>query len=100
MAFLDPYRESIRELCRKHGVAELYAFGSVLREDFRSDSDVDFLVVFRRSNETNAFHQYFDFKEELEDLLKRSADLVCYNAIRNPFFKSNVDRSRQLLYAA
>ena len=41
-----PY-EPIAELCRRYGVERLDVFGSVLRDDFRPDSDVDFLVVFR-----------------------------------------------------
>ena len=100
MAFLNPYCEQISALCRKHGVAELYAFGSVLRDDFGPDSDVDLLVVFQRDRSTNAFHQFFDFKEGVETLLKRRVDLVCYNAIRNPVFKRAVDQSREPLYAA
>jgi predicted nucleotidyltransferase len=57
-------------------------------------------VLFKRDEQTNAFNQYFDLKEALEDLLKREIDLVCANAIRNPFFKQEVERSRQPLYAA
>ena len=37
--------EAIRAFCEKWGVAELAVFGSVLRDDFRPDSDVDFLVT-------------------------------------------------------
>jgi predicted nucleotidyltransferase len=75
-------------------------FGSILRDDFCAESDIDFLVLFKRDEQTNAFNQYFDLKEALEDLLKREIDLVCANAIRNPFFKQEVERSRQPLYAA
>ena len=100
MTVLEPYRARIRELCQRHGVAELYAFGSVLRDDFGPDSDVDFLIVFHRTPSTNAFHQYFGFKEDMEQLLNRQVDLVCYNAIRNPVFKESVDRTRLPLYAA
>jgi predicted nucleotidyltransferase len=100
VVFLDPYREQISALCRKHGVSELHAFGSVLREDFGPNSDVDLLVVFQRDACTNAFHQFFGFKEDVEALLKRRVDLVCYNAIRNPVFKRAVDQSREPVYAA
>jgi predicted nucleotidyltransferase len=90
----------IEVLCERYGVVKLDVFGSVLKEDFSAESDIDFLVRFKRDQQTNAFHQYFDFKEALEALLHRNVDLVCANAIRNPFFKQEVDRSRQPLYAA
>ena len=89
----------IEVLCERHGVVRLDAFGSVLREDFSAESDIDFLVVFNRNEQTNAFHQYFDFKEALEALLQRKVDLVCANAIRNPYFKQEVEQTRQPLYA-
>lgn len=90
----------IEILCERHGVVRLDVFGSILRDDFCTESDIDFLVLFKRDEQTNAFNQYFDLKEALEDLLKREIDLVCASAIRNPFFKQEVERSRQPLYAA
>ncbi|PXA03800.1 hypothetical protein DDZ13_10240 [Coraliomargarita sinensis] len=90
----------IEELCRANGVIRLDVFGSVLTEDFGAESDVDFLVLFRRDAQTNAFHQYFDFKEALESVLGRKVDLVCENAIRNPYFKQEVEETRKPLYAA
>ena len=92
--------DSIAALCEQHGVARLDVFGSILRDDFSADSDIDLLVVFNRDKQTNAFNQYFDFKEALEALLRREVDLVCANAIRNPYFKQEVDQTRQPLYAA
>ena len=91
--------DSIRDLCHAHRVVRLDAFGSVLREDFGLQSDVDFLVLFERGEGIDAFQQYFDLKEGLERLLNRPVDLVCANAIRNPYFKKEVERSRQLVYA-
>ena len=92
--------KQIEILCERHSVVRLDVFGSILRDDFCTESDIDFLVLFKRDEQTNAFNQYFDLKEELEALLKREVDLVCSNAIRNPFFKQEVERSRQPLYAA
>ena len=90
----------IEVLCERYGVVKLDVFGSVLKEDFSAESDIDFLVRFKRDQQTNAFHQYFDFKEVLEALLHRNVDLVCANAIRNPYFKREVEQTRQPLYAA
>lgn len=97
---LTENREGIAQLCQVHGVVRLDAFGSVLADNFNEQSDIDFLVVFDREEATNAFHQYFDFKEALSRLLGREVDLVCYPAIRNPIFKEEVEKNRQLLYAA
>ena len=41
---------------------------------------------------------YFEFKFTLEDLLKRSVDLVEYSAVRNPYFKEEFDETKQLIY--
>lgn len=90
----------LRALCEKHQVLRLDVFGSVLTPDFGDKSDIDFLVTFVRGSNINAFHQYFEFKEALEDLLGRNVDLVCANAIRNPYFKEEVEKNSQPLYAA
>ena len=90
----------IRELCRKHQVARLDVFGSAVSQKFGPESDFDFLVFFHRDEETNAFHQYFDLKEGLEELLQRPVDLVCGNSIRNTVFKKQVEASKVSLYAA
>ena len=90
----------IQQLCRLHGVVQLAVFGSVLGPDFNEESDVDFLVVFSREKQGNAFHQYFDFKEALEKLLNRNVDLVCHAAIRNPIFRQEVESTSQTVYAA
>lgn len=92
--------QQIGELCRANGVVRLDVFGSILTENFSAESDIDFVVLFRRDEQTNAFHQYFDFKEALESVLGRKVDLVCENAIRNPYFKQEVDKTREPLYVA
>lgn len=99
-SFLQPHLHEIEALCRHYQVMRLDVFGSVLRDDFNPASDVDFLVTFHRDAETNAFYQYFDFKEALTQLLHREVELVCDEAIRNHYFKQEVDATRQPLYAA
>ena len=87
-------------LCEKHKVVQLFVFGSILTEKFNKDSDVDFSVVFDRSSLPLLIYgkNYFDLKFALEDLLKRPVDLVEYNAIRNPYFKEELDETKQLIY--
>jgi uncharacterized protein len=92
------YKGKIEVLCRIHNVKHLYAFGSVLTENFGQKSDLDFLIDFENVDLLQYFDNYMDLKEKLEDLLKRNVDLVEEKAIKNPIFKQVVDRNKQLIY--
>ena len=98
MRLIERNMAEIVALCEKHKVLELYVFGSVLTPHFKKNSDVDFTVVFDKSAVGDYFTNYFDFKFALEDLLHRDVDLIEYNAIRNPFFKEEVDQTRKVIY--
>ena len=100
MKTLDPYSDSIKSLCAKHKVRELYAFGSILGTDFNESSDIDLLVNFDSMDLKSYADNYFDFKFTLEELFKRSVDLVEESALKNPYFKSSITNSRQLVYGA
>ena len=67
--------EQIAAFCRKWEIAELSLFGSVLRDDFRPDSDVDVLVTFAQ-NAHWGFDQLLEMKGELEALFGRPVDMV------------------------
>ena len=66
-------REKIVEFCRHYHVRKLAFFGSVLRDDFRSDSDVDVLVEFEPGHVPGL--AFFGMEEELSELLGRHVDL-------------------------
>ena len=87
-------------LCEKHRVMQLFVFGSILTRRFNKNSDVDFTVVFDKGELDPIAYgtNYFDLKFALEDLLQRDVDLVEYNAIRNPYFKAELDQTKQLIY--
>ena len=89
-------RDQIVALCQKHHVRRLAVFGSVLREDFDPDrSDIDLLVDFE-----SAPNDYFQLLEGLTELFGRKVDLVVWKAIKNPYFKKQVEQSQELVYAA
>src|SRR5688500_15357122 len=91
--------EALSELCRRWRIAELALFGSVLRDDFRPDSDVDLLVTF----EPETDHSLLDviaLQQEIEDLVGRPIDLVERRALRNPFRRRDILRTHRVLYAA
>jgi uncharacterized protein len=98
MNLLDKYSDSIKGLCAKYKVRELYAFGSVLGGDFNETSDIDLLVNFDTMDLENYTNNYFNFKFSLEDLFKRPVDLVEEGALKNPFFKESISNSRHLVY--
>ncbi len=92
-------RDKIAEFCRKHRIRKLSLFGSVLRSDFRPDSDIDVLVEF----DPDADFSLLDFvriQEELGALLNRKVDLVEGSALRNPFRRHEIMHTQQIVYAA
>jgi predicted nucleotidyltransferase len=98
---IEQYREQLTALCRKYGVRRLDVFGSATRNDFNpAESDIDFTVEFDDFTVENAADRYLGLLVDLEDLFGRRVDLVSYPAIRNPYFKQVVDKTRVQLYAA
>lgn len=92
--------ERVVALCKTYNVKALYVFGSVLRNDFCEDSDIDLAVAFDRNGIAGSFDQYFDFKLALESLFGRSVDLICIQGIRNEIFRRELEDTRELIYAA
>jgi predicted nucleotidyltransferase len=98
---LQDKREAIAELCARYGVARLDVFGSALRDDFRpGESDVDLLVEFAPMDGYAKAVAYFDLLEALQELLGVEVDLVMTGAVKNRYIARDIERTRQLLYAA
>lgn len=89
--------EALAGLCRRYRVRELSLFGSVLREDFRDDSDVDVLVEFEQDVRIGLF-RYFDLESELENLFGRKVDLVTKKGLKW-VIRDDVIRSSKVVYA-
>jgi uncharacterized protein len=68
--------DQIGDLCRKHNVLKLAVFGSLLRDDFGPESDVDFLVAFRDDDYGPWMNKLQHMEKELGALLGREVDLV------------------------
>ena len=91
-------RDAIVAFCRKWRIRELSIFGSALRDDFGPDSDLDFLVSFS----PDATWDLFDLtamQDELEALYGRPVDLVQKEALRNPWRKREILKTREVIYA-
>jgi predicted nucleotidyltransferase len=95
---LENYKEAITKLCRAHKVKSLYAFGSVLTDQFNGDSDIDLIVDFTPMQVEDYADNYFDFKFSLQDIFKRPVDLLEEKAIKNPYFLQNINQQKQLVY--
>jgi predicted nucleotidyltransferase len=88
----------IKELCKQNKVKTFSAFGSVTRDDFKNDSDIDFIVDFEETDPFKYTDLYFQLKEQLEQLLKRQIDLIEERGIKNKFFRKELGSTKILIY--
>jgi len=91
--------DRIADFCRRWKVVELALFGSVLRDDFRPDSDIDVLVTFTPDCGWSLW-DLFDVREELHQMFGREIDLVEKDALRNPFRRHEILQNYKVVYAA
>jgi predicted nucleotidyltransferase len=94
---LDLPCDAIAALCRQYGVVELSVFGSALRDDFRPDSDVDFMAVFVGGDYGPWMSRLTSFESDLSRLLGRKADVSPREAIEH---SENYIRRRHILESA
>ncbi len=96
---IDIDRRRIEEFCRKWKIREFSLFGSVLRDDFGPESDIDVLVSFEPDAPWSLW-DLVDMHEELKELLGREVDVVDKDALRNPFRRHAILTTKQVIYAA
>ena len=91
-------REAITVFCKKWKIVEFALFGSVLRDDFAPDSDIDVLVSFDSSAHWSLF-DFVEMREELKEVFGKEVDLVEKDGLRNPFRRHEIITTRQIVYA-
>lgn len=92
--------DRIADFCRKWRIREFSLFGSILRDDFRPDSDVDVLVVFD-DDVTFDWDQWLAMEAELRAIFgNRNIDLVERRLLKNPFRRDRILTNRRVIYAA
>ncbi|MGD1100855.1 MAG: nucleotidyltransferase family protein [Terriglobia bacterium] len=96
MIRVEVSKDKIQDFCRKWKITELALFGSVLREDFRSSSDIDVLVSFEPAARWSLM-AVVEMQDELEKILGRKVDLVERSAIER---SENYIRRRHILASA
>lgn len=93
--------EAIADLCRRHGVARLWLFGSAATGEFDPlRSDYDFLVEFGPRAAGTRADAYFGMLDDLRELMQRPVDLVEIGAVRNRYVRASIESTRIPLYAA
>lgn len=88
----------LTSLCARFPVSRLWLFGSATGDNFRFDSDLDFLVEFGALNGRSYSESYFGLLDALEDLFERPVDLANVKNISNPYLWKSILKTRRLLY--
>lgn len=102
MLNIQPPEDKLVEFCQRWQVSELALFGSVLRDDFRPDSDIDVLITFA-SDAKRGLMTLAKMKYELESLLGREIDLVSKAAVEtshNWIRRNEILGTAQVIYVA
>lgn len=92
------HTSALRRLCRQYKVGSLHIFGSALTPRFRPESDLDFLVAFKKIAPDDYADNFFDFRDALAALFGRKIDLVEVQTLKNPYFKQIVDSTKVQVY--
>lgn len=90
--------EKISAFCQNWKINEFALFGSILRFDFRDDSDIDVLVTF--SSEANwSLLDWVTMKEQLKNLFQREVDITDKQGLKNPYRRYEILKNYQVIYA-
>lgn len=95
---LTRHIDQVRKLCRSNKVKSLFAFGSVLTDDFKPESDIDLIVDIDEKDPKTYADSYFNLKFQLEQLFQRKVDLLEQEALKNPLLREKIERTMVSLY--
>jgi predicted nucleotidyltransferase len=96
VAIQVPQRE-IEQFCQRFGVEQLALFGSVLRDDFGPESDVDVLLKFKPGHGFT-FENTPDIDDELRRIFGRPVDVLEMGRIRNPLRRRTIMSNHRVIY--
>jgi len=87
------------DICRTHKVGKIYAFGSSVTARFDPQtSDIDIVVKIDIDDPVDRGEALLSLWDNLEILFKRKVDLLTEDSIRNPYLRTNVERTKKLIY--
>lgn len=91
-------KKAVAGFCKKWKIVEMSLFGSVLRDDFNPDSDIDVLVTFSSEAQWSLW-DFPQMQDELKAIFGREVDIVEKDALKNPFRRHSILTTRQVVYA-
>lgn len=98
---IDQHKATLAILCRTYRVRQLQLFGSAATGAFEpTTSDLDFIAEFADTHTADYADRYLDFSEALEKLFNRRVDVMTKRAIRNKYFRAEVERTARVIYEA
>ena len=96
---IDQQQANLAKICRRYRVRQLQLFGSAVTGAFApATSDLDFIAEFADTQAADYADRYLDFAEALETLFNRRVDVLTKRAIRNPYFRAEVERTARVIY--
>jgi uncharacterized protein len=96
---INQKQTNLAKLCLRYRVRQLLLFGSAATGTFvPATSDLDFIAEFKDTQAADYADRYLDFAEALEELFNRPVDLLTKRAIRNKYFRAEVERTAQVIY--
>ena len=91
----------LKNICMSLDVKRLYAFGSVVSDNFRDDSDIDFLISFAEYLSIEQYtDNYFALQYKLRELFQREIEIVTERTLSNPYFIESINETKELIYEA
>ena len=96
---IQAFMPQVIKLLKKHKIKNAYIFGSAVTEKFDEKSDVDFLVTLQEGlDPVVAGGHLWDLEYELKDLLHRNIDLLTERSLKNPYFITEINATKQPIY--
>lgn len=92
-------QNQLNAFSRRWKVKELALFGSVLRDDFRPDSDIDVLIQFTADARWSLF-DLVTMQDELEKIFGRKVDMIELEGLRNPFRRRSILNNLEVVYGS
>ena len=86
-------------LLRKHQIKSAFLFGSAVTNQFNDNSDIDLLINFKEGlDPVEAGEHWWNLHDELRDLFHREVDLITERSLKNPYFISELNKTKFLIY--
>ena len=96
---IQAFMPQVIKLLKKHKIKNAYIFGSAVTEWFNEKSDVDFLVTLQEGlDPVDAGGHLWDLEYELKDLLHHDIDLLTERSLKNPYFITEINATKQPIY--